>query len=114
MSNYKTLPDTGFVRLTSIIAPSGPIPVSKSTWWQGVKDGRFPKPVKLGAKDRLAGRRHPRTDRASGTLICGKSTTLDPTGQTAAHLQRKGGRKGDGCDGGYSPPLAQGRAAACP
>ncbi|CCE03756.1 AlpA family phage regulatory protein [Bradyrhizobium sp. STM 3809] len=50
MSNYKTLPDTGFVRLTSIIAPSGPIPVSKSTWWQGVKDGRFPKPVKLGAK----------------------------------------------------------------
>jgi prophage regulatory protein len=52
MSNYKTLPDTGFVRLTSIIAPSGPIPVSKSTWWQGVKDGRFPKPVKLGPKQR--------------------------------------------------------------
>ena len=25
-------------------------PVSKSTWWQGVKDGRFPKPVKLGVK----------------------------------------------------------------
>ena len=50
MSNYKTLPDTGFARLASIIAPSGPIPVSKSTWWQGVKDGRFPKPVKLGVK----------------------------------------------------------------
>ena len=50
MSNYKTLPDTGFVRLNSIIGPSGPIPVSKSTWWQGVKDGRFPKPVKLGIK----------------------------------------------------------------
>lgn len=50
MSNNKTLPDTGFVRLTSIIAPAGPIPVSKSTWWQGVKDGRFPQPVKLGAK----------------------------------------------------------------
>ena len=44
MSTYKTLPDTGFVRLNSIIAPAGPIPVSKSTWWQGVKDGRFPKP----------------------------------------------------------------------
>jgi hypothetical protein len=28
VSNYKTLPDTGFVRLASIIAPSGPIPVS--------------------------------------------------------------------------------------
>lgn len=50
MSNYKTLPDTGFVRLNSIIAPSGPIPVSKSTWWQGVKEGRFPKPIKLGVK----------------------------------------------------------------
>lgn len=25
-------------------------PVSKSTWWAGVKDGRYPKPVKLGPK----------------------------------------------------------------
>jgi predicted DNA-binding transcriptional regulator AlpA len=50
MSNHKTLPDTGFVRLNSIIGPSGPIPISKSTWWQGVKDGRFPNPVKLGVK----------------------------------------------------------------
>lgn len=24
------------------------IPVSKSTWWAGVRDGRFPKPIKLG------------------------------------------------------------------
>lgn len=44
------LPRTGFVRLSSILAPAGPIPVSKSTWWQGVKDGRFPKPRKLGAR----------------------------------------------------------------
>ena len=43
MPNQNALPDAGFVRLSSIIAPSGPIPVSKSTWWQGVKDGRFPK-----------------------------------------------------------------------
>ncbi len=26
------------------------IPVSKSTWWAGVRDGRFPKPVKLGPR----------------------------------------------------------------
>ncbi len=26
------------------------IPVSRSTWWAGVKSGRFPKPVKLGSK----------------------------------------------------------------
>jgi len=25
-------------------------PVSKSTWWAGVKSGRFPKPVKLGPR----------------------------------------------------------------
>lgn len=24
------------------------IPVAASTWWEGVKDGRFPKPVKIG------------------------------------------------------------------
>lgn len=41
-------PTTGLVRIKHILAPIGPIPVSKSTWWQGVKDGRFPQPKKLG------------------------------------------------------------------
>ena len=50
MSNRSPLPDTGFVRLSSILAPSGPIPVSKSTWWDGVRVGRYPKPVKLGPR----------------------------------------------------------------
>jgi predicted DNA-binding transcriptional regulator AlpA len=40
----------GLVRLTSIIKPIGPIPVSRSTWWAGVKSGRFPAPVKLGPR----------------------------------------------------------------
>jgi prophage regulatory protein len=44
------LPQIGFVRLTSILAPTGPIPVGRSTWWAGVKSGRFPKPVKLGQR----------------------------------------------------------------
>jgi predicted DNA-binding transcriptional regulator AlpA len=26
------------------------IPVGKSCWWEGVKTGRFPKPVKLSAR----------------------------------------------------------------
>ncbi|MBE2260575.1 MAG: AlpA family phage regulatory protein [Rhodobacteraceae bacterium] len=26
------------------------IPVSKSSWWAGVASGRFPKPVKIGAR----------------------------------------------------------------
>jgi prophage regulatory protein len=44
------LPATGFLRLSSILAPRGPIPVSKSTWWEGVRTGRFPKPQKLGPR----------------------------------------------------------------
>jgi predicted DNA-binding transcriptional regulator AlpA len=43
-------PQTGFLRLGSILAPKGPIPVGRSTWWAGVKDGRFPQPVKLGPR----------------------------------------------------------------
>jgi prophage regulatory protein len=42
--------ETGFIRLKNIIAPYGPIPVSKSTWWLGVKSKRFPQPIKLGPK----------------------------------------------------------------
>jgi len=48
MSNPNDLPRTGLVRIKQILAPIGPIPVSKSTWWQGVKEGRFPVPRKLG------------------------------------------------------------------
>ncbi|WP_342110900.1 helix-turn-helix transcriptional regulator [Methylobacterium sp. SI9] len=43
-------PRYGFVRLSQILAPSGPIPMSKSSWWQGVADGRFPQPIKLGPR----------------------------------------------------------------
>jgi predicted DNA-binding transcriptional regulator AlpA len=43
-------PETGLVRLSQILAPKGPIPVSKSSWWAGVKAGRFPEPVKLGPR----------------------------------------------------------------
>jgi prophage regulatory protein len=52
-----TLPETGFLRLPQIIGnpkanpPIPPlIPVKKTTWWEGVRTGRFPKPVKLGAR----------------------------------------------------------------
>lgn len=40
----------GLLRLNAILGPAGPIPVSRSTWWQGVKDGRFPRPIKLGPR----------------------------------------------------------------
>lgn len=44
------LPQTGFIRLASILSPNGPIPISKSSWWAGIKEGRYPKPVKLGPR----------------------------------------------------------------
>jgi predicted DNA-binding transcriptional regulator AlpA len=43
-----TFPDTGFVRLKAILGPVGPIPLSRSTWWAGVRSGRFPAPIKIG------------------------------------------------------------------
>ncbi len=48
--NVPNFPQTGLVRLAQILAPAGPIPISKSSWWQGVKDGRFPQPQKLGPR----------------------------------------------------------------
>ena len=57
MVTTNQLPETGFLRLPQILGdkrsdpPTPPIyPVSKSTWWNGVKSGRFPKPVKLGPR----------------------------------------------------------------
>ncbi len=47
------LPESGFLRLHQIVGnpkanPPIPaiIPVSKSTWWAGVKSGRYPRPVR--------------------------------------------------------------------
>lgn len=45
----KTTTTAGLRRLATIIKPNGPIPW-KSTWWAGVKSGRFPAPVKLGPR----------------------------------------------------------------
>jgi prophage regulatory protein len=51
------LPQTGYLRIWQILGsiktspPTPPlIPISKSTWWEGVKTGRFPKPIKLGPR----------------------------------------------------------------
>lgn len=47
MKKFDILPETGFLRLPAVLKL---IPVGKSTWWDGVKQGRFPKPVKLGPR----------------------------------------------------------------
>jgi prophage regulatory protein len=50
MINDDGLPAIGFVRLRSILAPKGPLPIGKSTWWAGIKTGEFPPPLKLAKR----------------------------------------------------------------
>jgi prophage regulatory protein len=58
-----TIPETGFLRLPQIIGDPGDpkadppkpptpalIPVKKSTWWKGVREGRYPKSVKISMR----------------------------------------------------------------
>jgi predicted DNA-binding transcriptional regulator AlpA len=40
------IPSVGFLRLPQVLAV---IPVSRSSWWAGVKTGKYPQPIKLGA-----------------------------------------------------------------
>ena len=47
MFNQNSTPPSGLLRLPQVLAL---IPVGKSSWWRGCKDGRYPKPVKLGPR----------------------------------------------------------------
>lgn len=38
------------LRLSDIVRPNGLLPISRSTFWKGVKAGTFPKPIKLGPR----------------------------------------------------------------
>lgn len=42
-----TLPETGFVRLPQILSL---IPISRSAWWAGIRECKFPQGIKLGSK----------------------------------------------------------------
>ncbi len=41
------LPQTGYVRLSQILKV---IPIGKSTWWNWVRSGKAPQPIKLGPR----------------------------------------------------------------
>ncbi|MHB8137550.1 MAG: helix-turn-helix transcriptional regulator [Smithellaceae bacterium] len=41
------LPEIGLLRVKQILKI---IPISRSSWWAGVKNGRYPKPFKLSAR----------------------------------------------------------------
>lgn len=61
MSKSKTsstkhlLPETGYLRIVQIVGDPkngvpGIVPIGKSSWWAGVREGKFPAPVKLGPR----------------------------------------------------------------
>jgi prophage regulatory protein len=43
-----SMPLTGFLRLAQIVPAI--IPIGKTSWWAGVKSGRYPAPVKLSPR----------------------------------------------------------------
>ena len=69
MSRIPTLPSVGFLRLPEVLAL---FPVSRSAWYRGIKEGRYPAPIKLGkrtaawrAEAIAALLEHPQTDAAA-------------------------------------------------
>jgi prophage regulatory protein len=55
MGTIINLPSTGYVRLPQIIGDPkrgipGVLPIGRTTFLTGVKAGKYPKPVKLGAR----------------------------------------------------------------
>jgi len=55
--NSNSIPENGLLRLSQIVGnrnadpPIPPIiPVSRSSWWAGVKSGRYPASIKLGPR----------------------------------------------------------------
>lgn len=47
MYKASAVPDTGFMRIGQVLSV---IPIGRSTWWQWVRDGKAPSPIKLGPK----------------------------------------------------------------
>lgn len=41
------LPDAGFLRLPQVLTL---IPISRSSWWDGIKKGKYPQGIKLGSR----------------------------------------------------------------
>nr|WP_245487550.1 MULTISPECIES: AlpA family phage regulatory protein [Rhizobium] len=43
-------PCSGYVRLKQILGPEGPLPISRSGFWAGVRVGKFPQPRKVSSR----------------------------------------------------------------
>ena len=46
-ANTLIVPTTGFLRLKQVLQF---IPIGKTAWYAGIKEGRFPKPIQLSAR----------------------------------------------------------------
>jgi len=49
LASPATLPAEGFCRLREVLRV---IPVSEAAWWAGIRSGKYPPPVHLGAQSR--------------------------------------------------------------
>lgn len=67
--NITVIPTTGFLRLNQVLRF---IPVGKTAWYDGIKEGRYPAPVKLG----------PRTAAYRAQDICALIERLGQSGET--------------------------------
>ncbi len=47
IQQFQELPQAGLLRIKQVLQL---IPVSRSSWWQGVRTGKYPKPIKLGER----------------------------------------------------------------
>lgn len=47
MTEQYLLPATGFVRLPDVLRV---FPMSRSTWWAGIRTGRYPRAIKLAPR----------------------------------------------------------------
>jgi prophage regulatory protein len=55
MSNKSSLPEVGYIRLSQIIGNKKAgipaiLPIGRSTFLNGVREGKYPQPVKLSAR----------------------------------------------------------------
>ncbi len=46
-NNLHELPSEGFVCLPTVLRV---LDIGKTTWWCGIRDGKFPRPAKLGTR----------------------------------------------------------------
>lgn len=47
VTQLHNIPETGFIRLPEVLKL---IPISATVWWEGIREGRYPKGIKLSAR----------------------------------------------------------------